>query len=157
MQKKPLISVLFFFLICSICLCQNQNLLLSSKSASGDSVTFIQIKTDTLFNTKQIISLLVLPKKNFSRFYLEFGYSQSELIPTSVFGMSKNAVAAINGSYFDRDSGGSVTYLEIHDTVVSRTRPSKQKWAKPDSLINGAIVIGKDSAILIESANSFSQ
>ncbi len=154
LHKKTLISILFVFLICSFCIGQNKELLLSKISASEDSITFLQIKTDTLFKSKQIISLLVLPKKNFSRFHLEIGYSQKDLKPTSSFGMSKNALAAINGSFFDRDSGGSVTYLEIHDTVIRRTRPSNLKWAKPDSLINGAIVISKDSDVLIEPAKT---
>src|SRR5271157_4809163 len=150
MHKKHLISILFVFLACSFCFGQSKNLLLSTAATSGDSISFIQIKTDTLYNSKQIISLLVLPKKNFSRFHLEIGYSKKDLKPTSYFGLSKNAAAAVNGSYFDRDSVGSVTYLEIHDTVISRTRSSKQKWAKPDSLINGVIIIGKDSAVLIQ-------
>ena len=154
MHKKTLISILLVFFACSFCLGQNQNLLLSSTSASGDSVTFIQIKTDTLFNSNQIISLLVLPKKNFSRYRLEISYCKSDLKPTSYFGLSKNAAAAINGGFFDRDNGGSVTYLEINNTVISRTRPSDLKCAKPDSLINGAIVIGKDSAVLIQPANT---
>jgi exopolysaccharide biosynthesis protein len=153
-HKKSLISILLVFLTCSFCFGQSQDLLLSPTAASGDSITFIQIRTDTLFHSKQIMSLLVLPKKNFSRFHLEIGYSKSDLKPTSFFVMSKNAVAAINGSYFDRDNGGSVTYLEIHDTVISRTRPSNLKWAKPVSLINGAIVIGKDSSVLIEPAKT---
>ena len=154
MSKQNLISILLALFTCSLCFGQSNDFLLHQTSSSGDSTTFIQIKTDTLFHSKQIISLLVLPKKNFSKFHLEIGYSKKELKPTSYFGLNRNALAAINGSYFDRDSGGSVTYLEIHDTVISRTRPSNLKWAKPDSLIDGAIIIGKDSAILIEPANT---
>jgi exopolysaccharide biosynthesis protein len=117
-------------------------------------MSFFQVKTDTLYNNKQIISLLVLPKKNFGIFHLEIGYSKTDLKPTSYFGQQNNAMAAINGSYFDRDKGGSVTYLEMHDTIISTTRPGNLKWAKPDSLINGAIVIGKDSAVIIQLANT---
>jgi len=153
-SKPILLLIVLIYLTCSYCFGQSQDLLNSYNKASGDSTTFFQIKTDTLFNSKQIISLLILPKKNFSRFHLEIGYSKTDLKPTSYFGLSKNAVAAINGSFFDRDNGGSVTYLEMHDTVISRTRPSNLKWAKPNSLINGAIVIRKDSVVLIQPANS---
>jgi len=154
MLKKTLISILFVFLICFFSFGQNKDLLGAVTSTSGDSISFVQSKTDTLYNTKQIISLIFLPKKNFKKFHLEIGYSKTYLKPTSFFGISKNAIAAINGSFFDRDSGGSVTYLEIHDTIISRTRPSKLKWAKPDSLINGAVVIGKDSTVLIQPTNT---
>jgi hypothetical protein len=62
MHKKSLISILLVFLTCSFCFGQSQDLLLSPTAASGDSITFIQIRTDTLFHSKQIMSLLVLPK-----------------------------------------------------------------------------------------------
>jgi exopolysaccharide biosynthesis protein len=154
MSKQILISFLLVFFACSFCLGQSKDLLSSETAVSGDSITFIQIKIDTLYNSKQIISLLVLLKKNLSRYRLEIGYSKTDLMTTSFFGMIRNAEAAINGSYFDRDNGGSVTYLEVNDTVISRTRSSNYKWGKPDSLLNGAIVIGKDSAVVIQPAKT---
>jgi len=151
MLKKNLTFLLFLF--STFCFGQNDSLLLSRTSAFTDSIDFIQIRTDTLFGSKQIISLIVLQKKNFNRFHPELAYSRSELKTTSFFGITKNALVAINGSFFDRDNGGSVTYVENHDNVISRTRPSNRKWAKPDSLINGAIVFRNDT-VEIEPANS---
>jgi exopolysaccharide biosynthesis protein len=154
MQKKNLLAILLTFFVCSFCFGQNSDLLLSRLPPSGVSISFFQVKTDTLYHSKQIISLLVLPRKNFGIFHLEIGYSKTDLKPTSSFGLKNNAMAAINGSYFDRDNGGSVTYLEMHDSVISTTRPGNLKWSKPDSLINGAIVIRKDSSVIIQLANT---
>jgi exopolysaccharide biosynthesis protein len=110
---------------------------------------FIQIKTDSLFNSNQIICLLVLDNILLNRFYVDFGYDNSKLLTTSSFGIKTNGVAAINGSYFDRDYGESVTYFERNDSVFGETKPMNNKWAKPDSLINGAIEILKDSSVCI--------
>jgi exopolysaccharide biosynthesis protein len=63
-------------------------------------------------------------------------------------------LAAINGSFFDMKEGGSVSYLEKGDSVISFTRPDTLKWAVPDSLANGAIVLGKDSELQISRART---
>lgn len=121
---------------------------------SNDTYSFSQIKTDSMFNSKQIISLFTLQKKTSEKFHIEFDYSNSELKTTSTFGKVNNAIAAINGGFFDMNKGGSVTYFERNDTVISRNRSTELKWAVPDSLVNGAIVIKKDFNIAIEPANS---
>jgi exopolysaccharide biosynthesis protein len=121
---------------------------------SSDSIKFIQIKTDTLFDSRQTISLMILPKKIYDHFSIQFGYSRTELKTTSQFGKRYHSEAAVNGSFFDRDSGGSVTYFEINDTVISRTRNPDSKWAIPDSLINGAIVLMSNDNIKIQPAES---
>ena len=58
----------------------------------------------------------------------------------------------MNGGFFDRDHGGSVNYFELHDSVISTTRPAALKWAKSGRLANGAIVLTKDSHIEIQPA-----
>ena len=97
---------------------------------------------------------MTLHKNSFNRYRIAFSYSKSDLKTTSSFGKNNHAEAAINGSFFDRDSGGSVTYFEINDTIINRTRPSNLKWAKTDSLINGAIVIMKDTSVIIQQART---
>ena len=42
---------------------QNKNFLNQQIKTSEDSIDFIQIKTDSIFNSNQIISLLILQKK----------------------------------------------------------------------------------------------
>jgi exopolysaccharide biosynthesis protein len=114
----------------------------------------VQIVTDTLFNSQQRISILTLDKGSHRRYRIDFAYQTSELLKTSRIAESMGAVAAINGGFFDMDNGGSVTYFEKNDSIVSRTRSSEFKWAVPDSLVNGAILLNKNHGLEIEAANS---
>lgn len=154
MRKHYQLSLILIFLTFYASFGQNKNVLNQERKTFKDSIAFNQLKTDTFFNSKQIISLLTFQKNSYDRFRFEFGYSNSELRTTSSFGKSKNALAAINGSFFDMDNGGSVTYFEVNDTVINRNRPFDLKWAKSDSIINGAIVISNDFKIMIQPANS---
>ncbi|NOQ91092.1 MAG: hypothetical protein GQ552_00080, partial [Flavobacteriaceae bacterium] len=137
-----------------MCYGQSNNSLNQQIKTSEDSIDVIQIKTDSIFNSNQIISLLILQKDSFNRFSIEFGYSYSDLRTTSTFAKNKNAIAAINGGFFNMDSGGSVTYFEIDDTVINRTRNADLKWGITDSLMNGAIVLTNDFEITLQPANS---
>lgn len=121
---------------------------------NSDSISIVQINTDTLFNSHQRISLVSLPKTALNKHSINIAYKQSVLLKTSQFAENKNAVVAINGSFFDVDNGGSVTYLEMHDSVISLTRSPELKWAFPKSLITGAIVLTKTNELIIQSAKT---
>jgi exopolysaccharide biosynthesis protein len=125
-----------------------------SQKTVKDSFYAIQIKTDTLFKSKQNINQLVLPNKSFKQYKIAIGNSQPKLVKTSEIAQTNNAVAAINGGFFDRDHGGSVTYFELNDSVISQKRPDKIKWAVPDSLTNGVILLAKNHKIIIEPART---
>jgi exopolysaccharide biosynthesis protein len=125
-----------------------------SQKIAKDSFFTVQIKTDTLFKSKQVINQLVLPNKSFRRYKIVIGNSQPELVKTSIIAQKNNAIAAINGGFFDRDHGGSVSYFELNDSVISQKRPDKIKWAVPDSLTNGSIVLTKNNKIIIEPAKT---
>jgi exopolysaccharide biosynthesis protein len=127
---------------------------LSNTAVPDDSIKFVQVKTDSLFNSKQIISMLILRNDGSDNLNIEFGYSRSELRPTSTLAETKNALAAINGGFFDMTKGGSVSYFEVNDTVINFTHPSEARWAKPASIINGAIVLTKENKIIIEPAET---
>ena len=148
----------FLILLISLAYCianaQSSKASFIHERVSSDSIKFIQIKTDTLFNSRQIISLMILPKKIYDHFSIQFGYSRTELKTTSQFGRQYHSEAAVNGSFFDRDSGGGVTYFEINDTVISRTPSPDLKWAIPDSLIDGAIVLMSNHNLKIQPAES---
>ncbi|MBL4905804.1 MAG: phosphodiester glycosidase family protein [Flavobacteriaceae bacterium] len=154
MRKHYQLSLVFIFLAFYVSNGQNKNFLNQEIKILKDSIAFNQIKTDTFFNSKQIITLLTLQKNSYDRFRFEFGYSNSDLRKTSSFGKSKNAKAAVNGGFFDMDKGGSVTYFEVNEAVINRNKPSDLKWAKSDSIINGAIVISNEFKIIIQPANS---
>ena len=61
-------------------------------------------------------------------------------------------MVAINGGFFDVEKGGSVAYLEFDGKIVAMNKNSKEKWAKSDSLLNGAVVIDKEGNLKIERA-----
>ena len=119
-----------------------------------DSIHVIEIKTDTLYNSKQEIYMITISYESLKSYTLSIGHSEPELMKTSIIGERNNALIAINGSFFDEDKGGSVSYFEINDSVISYTKPTSMKWAKPDSLTNGAIVLNKDNKLKIEPAKS---
>ena len=122
----------------------------NERKYSNDSLEYFQVRTDTLFNSKQVISILVLSKTSSNKFHFELSYNNPDLMTTSSFGESNNAVVALNGSYFDMDSIAGVCYLEVNDSVINRTRTPKLKWAKPTSVVNGAVIITKENKILVQ-------
>ncbi|MFA6597933.1 MAG: phosphodiester glycosidase family protein [Ignavibacteriaceae bacterium] len=152
-KKSSLLFVLIItlnFVGCS----QSISLRNNERQFSKDSLEYYQIRTDTLFSTKQVISILVLPKALLNKFHVDIDYNKPGLMTTSKFGELNHAVAALNGSYFDMDSIAGVVYLEKNDSVINRTRSPKLKWAKPDSIINGVVVITKENRLLVQQAKS---
>ncbi|MEN8115432.1 MAG: phosphodiester glycosidase family protein [Bacteroidota bacterium] len=117
-----------------------------------DTWAFTQIKTDTIFNSNQIISLLTIPKSSLDEYNIEINYRNSELKTTSSFAEDGNAIAAINGSFFDMKKGGSVTYLEITDSVITRSLSPELKSNTFDNIIDGAVILAKDNTIRLEYA-----
>ena len=154
MPKKIHLSILIILLAISLGCRQSGKSPHQQVNVQEDPIDFVQIKTDSIFSSHQIISFLTISKKALDSLRIEFGYSQTALKPTSLLAKSENALAAINGGFFNMDDGGSVTYFEVNDTVVSRTRNPDLKWAVTDSLMNGAIVLRKNSEITIESVHS---
>ena len=107
---------------------------------SQDSFYLSQVVTDSLFNSKQKIHLLSI--KNNSSYLIDIGYSESTLLKTSDLAKNNNAIAAINGSFFDIENGNSITYLEKNDVIINKTK-------KSNSLINGIIVLSKNNDLEI--------
>jgi len=111
--------------------------------------------SDSLFNSRQKISLLILPKESLNKNYsIELAYNETDLTKTSELAAHNNAIAAINGGFFNMDEGGSVTYFEINDSVIGKTRAPKLKWGVSDSIINGAIILSKKNKLKIEAKNT---
>ena len=121
---------------------------------ADNSIDFTQIKTDSLFNSSQIISILTIPTNSLDKYDIIFSHSNLDFKTTSSFGKSVNAIAAINGGFFNMDSGGSATYFEIDDVIIANTRNPELKWGIRKDLMNGAIVVDNESTIQIQRANS---
>ena len=150
MKKYNQLLIVLILLACIALNSQSRFFPNNERNLSEDSLEYYQIRTDTLFNSKQVISILVLSKTSSNKFHFEISYNKPELMTTSLFGEINNAVAALNGSYFDMDSVAGVCYLEVDDSVINRTRTPKLKWAKPASVLNGAIIITKENKILVQ-------
>ena len=118
------------------------------------NLNFQQIKTDTLFNSPQIISILSIPKNSATELQFDLAHHPSELIKTSQFAKNENALAAINGGFFNMDDGGSVTYLEEMDSIYHRNIPHGVKWAIASWAKTGAVIIQKNGQLKIEIANT---
>lgn len=134
---------------------QAQNLsLIDQINSAKDSIGIIQVKTNTLFKSNQAINMLVLQKDAMANYRLAFAQNGAELRKTSLFADSSNALAAINGGFFNVKNGGSVTYLEIDDVVIAKTDRYDKEWSKSDSMMNGAVVLTKDAKMLLQPVNS---
>jgi exopolysaccharide biosynthesis protein len=120
----------------------------------GQELDEVQICTDSLFHSPQRITIFRLNKEELDKYRIELAYHASKLQKTSQFATDNKALAAINGSFFDMNEGGSVTYMEKGDSVISYTRPDTLKWAVPDSLANGAIFLTKENRLQISRAFS---
>jgi len=132
-----------------------QNFVLDNlpKTQVNGELFIYHYKTDTFFHSSQNINILSLPKEN-NEYIIEIAYSDSVLKKTSELAKMNNAIAAVNGGFFDVDSGGSVTYMEIEGKVINTTREEGQKWAKSRAMLNGAFIIDTAGHVNILPAKS---
>jgi exopolysaccharide biosynthesis protein len=108
------------------------------KEKIGEGVT---LKTfwfqNSLFNSNQFVSVLEVKKKK--KYEFDLGYEPKKLITTSDFGEQANAIASLNGTFFDISNGGSVDYIKSNGEVINENRLSK----------NGKRAIHQKSALVI--------
>ena len=77
----------------------------------------------SLFNSNQNVSILEIKQKKGLSF--DLGYDPRILYKTSDFGKQNNALAALNGTFFDIANGGSVDYIRADGTVINENRLGK--------------------------------
>ena len=78
---------------------------------------------NTLFNSNQFISVLEIKQKK--KFEFDIGYETKKLITTSDFGKQANAIAALNGTFFDIANGGSVDFIKSDGKIINGNRLGK--------------------------------
>jgi exopolysaccharide biosynthesis protein len=117
---------LFFFLLLPL-----------SSLAQNDSLTFISTKWETqtiapgitwmhyhfdknLFHSNQNINILDIRLKG--KRTIAFACEPKTLRTVSDFGKTSQALAAINGNFFDTKNGGSEDYIKVHDSVISTNK-----------------------------------
>lgn len=147
MKDQSRSYVIFLFLYFFIHSTASGQVLLSDHIALSHN----QIVSDSLYNSPQLINLIHIQKKSLPEYRLEFAYEENGLEATSSFAEEHGALAAINGSFFDMDKGGSVAYFEMNDSVINSTRTPGLKWAVNDSILNAALILYRDHTLAIES------
>ena len=75
---------------------------------------------NSLFNSNQNITILEV--KHRGRRFFDLGYEAEVLRKTSDFGKAANAVASLNGTFFDIKNGGSVDFIESDDQIINVNR-----------------------------------
>lgn len=94
-----------------------------------------------LFNGPQYISILEISPSKGVKANIAIADSITQ---TSIIAQSHNALAAINGSYFNMKQGNSVCYLRTGATVIDTTEVSEFK-----SRVTGAIYINKGKLYIL--------
>lgn len=80
---------------------------------------------NNLFNSNQNVSVLEVRNKGKHEF--DLGYDPKKLIKTSDFGKQANAIAALNGTFFDIANGGSVDFIKSDGVIINENRLSKNE------------------------------
>lgn len=78
--------------------------------------------TESLFNTRQSIKILLIKKPR----RLKLAYEQRELKTTSQFASGTQALAAVNAGFFNMKEGGSVSYLKVDNTTINEHSSSNK-------------------------------
>lgn len=106
-----------------------------------------QIKSNSLFQSLQQIHILSLKDTWEKDFSVGFFQPEQGKLKTSEMALSKEAVAGINGSFFNINTGKSVVYLETQGIPIAETANGAL-----DFLHNGVILITNSGEIHIGQA-----
>jgi len=119
-------------------------LIVWSVTAQNDSLSLVSAKWETeeiaegivwkhflfkgnLFNSNQSINILEIRKNKRKTFSI--GYEPKELKLTSQFGKESNALAALNGTFFDTRAGGSVDLIRANGKIINSNQTKDGKRA----------------------------
>lgn len=92
-----------------------------------DGIYWKSYKGDDLFDSRQSINLVeVFLDSVTSEFKVAF--LEDSMIKTSEFAEENNALAAVNGSFFRRDTGGSVVFLKVNGKVIYKGQPNRNQY-----------------------------
>jgi exopolysaccharide biosynthesis protein len=143
-----IIALLVILSSCS----QDSSFINTHIKSSKEEIGFLQIKTDTIFDSNQTISFLKVNNNSLDRFKIDFIHNDTILTKTSVLAKMGHAIAAVNGGFFNMDKGMSSSYFEENDSVIAYPINPELKWGITNLLMNGAIVITKNHKIIIQPA-----
>jgi hypothetical protein len=86
--------------------------------AIADGIFWKQYRGDDLFDARLSINILEVDLEQAAVHY-KIAHLRDELIKTSEFAEQSGALAAVNGSFFNMDAGGSVVFLKVDGEVIA--------------------------------------
>ena len=103
-----------------------------------------------MFNANENINILRIKNKSRKAQFV-FGSAGDSLILTSLIAQNANALAAINGTFFDTKNGGSVDFIKIDDKILDTTRHNGKKLGEHQQ---AAIAIKGNKVVIIHARDS---
>ena len=138
--------VCLFFLFISIQILNGQSTIPHSllgvewsQDTIAEGLYFGQMQFDDLFESKQSVSVLQVDLSK--SIHAAFVYSDTNRI-TSEMASGAEALAAVNGSFFDMKNGGGVKYLKSDGNLVHRSKASTYTFWD-----SGAVAIDQDGFV----------
>lgn len=96
----------------------------SEKIAHGIVLKRYRFTDSSLFNSHQNISVLEI--KQGRKAMMDLAYEVKEKKTTSTFGKENNAIAALNGTFFNVQDGGSVDFIRSDGKVINENVLNKK-------------------------------
>lgn len=127
---KHLIFIFLFLIIPSAVIAQTDSLAVVKTHWNKKKVARgVKLKqfcfNNSLFNSNQNVTILEVRHRG--RRYFDLGYEPTTLRKTSDFGKSADALAALNGTFFDIKNGGSVDFIESDDQIINVNKLGKNE------------------------------
>jgi hypothetical protein len=88
--------------------------------APGIVLKHYSFNDSSLFHSNQNISILEVKLNHKNR--ADLGYDAHQLKPTDEYAKEKNAIAAINGTFFNMKEGGSEDYIRSNGKTINETK-----------------------------------
>lgn len=82
---------------------------------------------DELFDARQSINLVEVFLDSVTAEF-KVAFLEDSMIKTSEFGEENNALAAVNGSFFRRDTGGSAVFLKVNGDIIYEGQPHRNQY-----------------------------
>ncbi len=154
-MKRYLTTFIIVF-AATLCYAQNEqdSLLIANAEwqitrDSDSGITHRSAQIKGLYGGVQSINIVEIPRAHKGHFGIE---DNKGMRPTSRQAADNNALAAINGSYYNMKAGNSVCFYKVDDEVIDSTATSEF-----DSRANGAVRVHKRKVQIIEWSKTIEQ
>ena len=116
-----------------------------SNKKLGKGLVWKQANFSGLFDSKQEVNIIEVDLKS-KHLQIDLAGLSNGLIKTSDLANQEQALAAINGSFFDMSNGGSTTYIRKEGEVLNQSTMNKN--GKINERANAAILIDESENLV---------